>query len=147
MVFSVWLREGQTCSEGCMAQQVSRMAPQRSASAGDKFMREASGGRGQERAPQQQQQRPGLSGPHQSGPARAPLSPYSSGGRGQQSHRVSRCLCRQSVHAMTTRLCFAPQSAAAAHLPVVWQRCRLGEANSIEAVPTPCVSLQQRQRI
>ena len=57
-------------------------------------MREASGGRGQNRMTQQQQLRPGLSGPHQSGPARAPLSPYSSGGRGQQSHRVRACVSR-----------------------------------------------------
>ena len=79
--------EGKTCSERCMAWQMSRMAPQRSTSTGEKFMREASGGRGQERMVQQQ--RPGLSGPHQSGPARAPLSPYSSGSKGQPSHRVS----------------------------------------------------------
>ena len=96
-------------------------------------MREASGGRGQDRM--LQQQRPGLSGPHQSGPARAPLSPYSSGSRGQQSHRVSACLCRQSFHVTATRSCFAPQSATAAQLPVVlayrvlqaWERPRFYE--------------------
>ena len=104
-----------------MAPQMSRMAPQRSTSTGEKFMREASGGRGQERMQQQQQQqRPGgLSGPHQSGPARAPLSPYSSGSRGQPTHRVSACLCRQSLQGLATRHCFPPQSATAAHLPVV----------------------------
>ena len=80
-------------------------------------MREASGGRGQERM-LQQQQRPGPSGPHQSGPARAPLSPYSSGSKGQPSHRVSICLCRQTLHRLAIRHRFAPQSAAAARLPV-----------------------------
>ena len=70
-------------AEACTLCQVSRMAPQ--GSIAEKYLRsEGSGSRPHPGTPPQRT-RSGASGPHQSGPARAPLSPYSSGGRSNHS--------------------------------------------------------------
>ena len=71
------------------AMQMSRMGPQGSGPVAEKYLRgDGSSGRGQEGTPPPRS-RPGLSGPHHSGPSRAPLSPYSSGSTGSRGHHSS----------------------------------------------------------
>ena len=71
------------------ALQMSRMAPQGSVPVAEKYMRgDSSSGRGQSDTPPLRS-RPGLSGPHHSGPSRAPLSPYSSGSNGSRGQHSS----------------------------------------------------------